>query len=424
MIENKKPGFSYGYVIVIAAFIIVAFVMGEYNSFGIFFEPVLDEFGWTRAMTSGAFSLCTLLIGFLGIAAGRLSDRFGPRLVVMVGGFLIGLGYLLMSQINAIWQLYLFYGVIISFGVSGGFIPALSTTARWFAKRRSTMTGIVMTGTGMGMIVISQLANWLISSHGWRTSFIAIGISTLVLVISAGQFLRRDPQSFGQLSNSVTGKKQEGSKVEAGGLFLQEALRTQQLWLLWSSFFLLGISMFGITVHIVIHTTGLGFTASQAANILTIMGGLNIASRLVMGGAADKIGIRPSFTIGISLMAIALFWLLIAKDLWMIYLFAALFGFAWGAAAVQMSPLVAELFGLRSHGVLFGIINAGFTTGGTVGPVLIGHIYDITDSYQLGFLASGGIAVMSLLLSLLLHRTGNRDWRRWLKLKGSHQDAD
>ena len=134
MIENKQPKIFYGYIVVAASFLIYMVMWGTYYTFGIFFKPFLVEFGWTRAMTSGAYSLSLILHGLLGIVAGKLTDRFGPRVVVTACGLLLGSGYLLMSQVSAIWQLYLFYGVIIGIGISGGFIPLVSTVARWFVK--------------------------------------------------------------------------------------------------------------------------------------------------------------------------------------------------------------------------------------------------------------------------------------------------
>ena len=111
-------------------------VYGAQYSFGVFFKPLLAEFGWTRAVTSGVYSLYMVLQGFLGIIAGRLTDRFGSRLVVTVCGLFLGAGYLLMSQIGAVWQIYLFYGILASIGAAGGWVPLLSTVARWFVKGR------------------------------------------------------------------------------------------------------------------------------------------------------------------------------------------------------------------------------------------------------------------------------------------------
>ena len=157
--HGGKPEFFYGYIVVVAAFLIMVAIFGLYYCFGIFFDPMLLEFGWTRAMTSGAFSLSMVVYGLLNVAVGGLTDRFGPRMVVTICGLLIGLGYLLMSQISAVWQLYLFYGVIIGAGMGGSFIALLSSVARWFVKRRGMMTGIVMAGIGIGTLIGPPVAS-------------------------------------------------------------------------------------------------------------------------------------------------------------------------------------------------------------------------------------------------------------------------
>ena len=124
--HKTKPRFFYGYIVVIAAFFIMVVSWATYNSFGIFFKPMLDEFSWSRGITSGAFSLSMFIYGILGIAVGALNDRFGPRVVLTFCGILLGLGYLLMSQITTLWQLYLFLGVIIGIGMSGVWVPIVN----------------------------------------------------------------------------------------------------------------------------------------------------------------------------------------------------------------------------------------------------------------------------------------------------------
>ena len=148
--SSAKPKLFYGYIVVVVAFFVMAVMWGTYNAFGVFFNPVLAEFGWTRAMTSGAFSLSLLVSGLSAILMGRLTDRIGPRWVVTLCGFLMGLGYLLISQVTAVWQLYLFYGVIIGIAMGGSWVPLMSTVARWFSARRSLMTGICLVGLGIG----------------------------------------------------------------------------------------------------------------------------------------------------------------------------------------------------------------------------------------------------------------------------------
>ena len=136
-LPRTKPRFFYGYIVVGAAFIILMVSFGVNNAFGVFFNPILADFGWSRAMTSGAFSLSWVIQGVLGIVMGGLNDKFGPRLVMTVCGLLMGAGFLLMSQVNAIWQIYLFYGIVVGVGMSGVMVSQVSTIAKWFVKRRS-----------------------------------------------------------------------------------------------------------------------------------------------------------------------------------------------------------------------------------------------------------------------------------------------
>ena len=402
MIKNGKPKFFYGYVIVSAAFITMVIARGTVSSFGVFFESVLLEFGWTRAITAGAFSLNRLIPGFLAIGVGWFNDKFGPRLLVTTCGFLLGLGYLLMSQVSIIYQLYLVYGLIIGTGLSCYFIPLVSTTARWFVKRRGIMTGVVTAGVGTGTIIMPLVASWLISSYGWRFSYTILAIISFASIVLVAQFLKREPQSQGQLPDGNTEAEHKSLNLATDGFSIHRAIRTRQLWVLTVISLFQGFTLFAIIVHVVIHATGLGIPVISAATILALAGATNIVGRLGMGSAIDRIGSRLSLIIGFCIMLIALVWLQFAKELWMFYIFGVIFGFAWGGAGVQASTMVAELFGLKSHGVLLGVSSVGFSIGGTIGPILLGYIFDITGSYQLGFLILSIVNLMGLILALLL----------------------
>ncbi len=409
MIKKNKPKIFYGYIIVLAAFTIMLFAIGGNSTFGVFFKPVLVEFGWTRAMTSGAFSLRMLLGACLAIVVGRLNDRFGPRLLLTVGGLLLGLGYILMSQATTVWHLYLFFGVMVSFAMSGTFVPLISTVARWFSKRRALMTGIVLAGMGSGTMIVPLLVGWLIDNYGWRASFVIFGWISLVFIVLVTQLLRRDPGSKRQLAYGENELKEGQPNADAIGFSLREAISMNQLWLLCASYTGIGFSVLTITVHIVIYATGLGIESSDAVTILAIIGGLNIAGRLVVGVFCDRLGNNFAMVISIIVILVALIWLQFAKELWTLYLFAALFGFAWGGSGVPVSPIIAEIFGMKSHGVLLGISNAAFTIGGVIGPVLAGYIYDVTSSYQIGFLICALMIVISLIMVLLLNQTNKDD---------------
>ena len=325
-----------------------------------------------------------------------------------VCGFFLGLGYLLMSQISAIWQLYLFYGVIIAMGMSGAWVPLISTVPRWFVKRRGMMTGIVTSGSGIGTILLSLVASRLISEHGWRTSYIMVGLGVLVLLMLAAQFLRRDPRQVGQLPYGGSEVGDESLNLPAGGFCFREAIGTRLFWMVCVVFFCFGFNLYTIMVHIVPHATELGVSAVVAANIIAIIGGVNTAGRIVIGSAGDRIGNKQCLIISFILLAVALLWLMVAKELWMLCLFAVIFGFGYGGLAALMSPVPAELFGLRSLGTIVGAVMCSFTIGGAVGPVLAGRIFDVTGSYTPAFWACIALGIAGIILSALLRPTSSK----------------
>ena len=398
-----RPRFFYGYIVVGAAFLIVAIAYGSYNSFGVFFESLLIDFDWNRATISGALSLSWIMQGLFSIVMGRLTDRIGPRIVLTICGFLIGLGYLLMSQVGAVWQLYLFYGVIIGSGMGGSWVPIVSTIARWFVKRRNLMTGIALTGVGAGTLIVPPVISRLISAYNWHTSYLILGSIIMVAVVLVAQLLRRDPAQAKQRPYGESeGEKQElGSEIHV--FSLKEAVHTRQFWLASGMFFCFGFSVYTIMAHIVLDATGVAISSVSAANILATLGGLSIVGRIVLGSAADRFGNRQIFIIGFVLMAAALFWLVPNKEVWGLYLFAGVFGFAFGGCATSESPLVAGLFGLSSHGLILGVMSLlGFTLGAAIGPFVAGHIFDMTSSYELAFIVSGALSVVGLILTILL----------------------
>jgi len=400
--RDRKPSFFYGYVVVVAAFCIQVVAWGIFVTFGIFFNPLLVEFGWSRATISGAASLCMLIIGFVSIIVGRLTDRFGPRGTVLVSGCLLGLGCLLMSQVNTIWQLYLFYGVMVGIGIGGVDVPLLSTIARWFVRRRGIMSGIIKVGAGVGMLIMPPAVNWLISLYAWRASYFIIGIIALVVIVSAAQFLKRDPGLIRQLPDC--GEELEVSHESSvdGGFSLQEAIHAKQFWMI-CVIFLLGLFCSRtIVVHIAPHAVDLGISTTNAANVLAAIGGTSIIGRLIMGSMSDRLGSRLAITTCLLVLIVAFLWLQLARELWMLYLFASVYGFAHGGFFTLMSPWVAELFGTGSHGVIFGIVFFSGTIGGTIGPVLAGHIFDIAYSYQPAFLVCVILSLMAFMLALFL----------------------
>ncbi len=397
-----RPGFFYGYIVVVAGFIVMVLSWGAFFSFGIFFKPLLTEFGWTSAMTAGAFTIGSLIRGFISIVTGKLSDRFNLRMVTTACCILLGLGFLLMSRINHIWELYLFYGVIAATGIAGCWTPLMAAVARWFIKKRGLMTGIVSSGIGVGGVIIPLVATRLIYTYDWRISYIVLGGIVLVGAVLAAQFLKRDPRQMGQLPYGE-GEVNRGSVTpKADGLSLPDAVNTRQFWMICAAYFCYGYFVHTITVHIVPHVTELGISPISAANILAVIGGLSVVGRVVMGGASDRIGIKLSIILNFILAAGILFWLQLAREMWMLYLFAVGIGFAYGGLSSLQSLVAAELFGLRSLGVMVGTLTFSFTMGNAVGVFLAGYIFDSTGSYYPAFWACAVVAIVGLILVLLL----------------------
>ena len=193
MANAEGRRFSYGVIIIIACALIEACGIGGYVAYGVFIKPLIAEFGWSRATISGAASLAYLVMGTLGILAGSVNDRFGPRVVMLVSGLFFGSGFLLLSTLNAMWQLYVFYGLIVGIGLSSIDVIALTVTARWFVRRRGLATGIVKVGTGMGQLILPLLCGFFILNHGWRHAFVLLGVILFFSIIGTGLLVRRDP---------------------------------------------------------------------------------------------------------------------------------------------------------------------------------------------------------------------------------------
>jgi len=374
---------------------------GTRLSFGIFFKPLLTEFGWTRAMTSGAFSICWIVQGISSVVMGGLNDKIGPRVVVTLCGLSFGLGYLLMSQVNSVWQLYLFYGLLTGIGASGVAVSLISTIVKWVAKRRNLIVSIVSSGGEIGAFVIPLVAIRLIAAYDWRMSYAIIGSSVLVIVVLLSQFLKRPDVQMKQESYTEDNKNIDLSDE---GLNLKEAVRSGRFWLLFTLQFLNGFFISTITVHVVPHATDVGISALSAANVLAIMGGIGVIGKVATGFASDRLGIRRIFIIIFLVMASSYFWISAVEILWMFYLFAVVFGLARHAGFLSAS-LVAELFGLKAHGLIYGVINFSSSLGAAIGPFLAGYIFDITDSYMLAFLSCGTLGIVAAILASFLRTT-------------------
>ena len=390
-----RSKYFYGYNIVAAGFAIQCVSIGALFAYGVFFKEFQAEFGWSRATISGASSLAFFIMGAAGILAGRLNDRIGPKILIAFSGISLGMGYLLMSYMQAPWQLYLLYGLLVGIGYSTHDVITLSTVARWFIKRRGMMSGIVKVGTGCGQLCVPLIATALIAAYGWRSSCFIIGAAALAALVAVSRVMRRDPQAMGLSPDGGNGAFNDTViTAEEGGLTLQKAMRTRQFWTLCIVEFAIFTCLLTVVVHIVPHARDLGLRPSIAAGVLSTIGGVSMLGRFTMGTVNDGIGGRRSLIICFIILIGGLACLQVSSSAWMLFIFATIYGFAHGGLFTVMSPTVAELFGTGSHGLLFGLVLFSGTLGGAVGPLMAGRIFDLTGSYRAVFII---LTVMALI---------------------------
>jgi MFS family permease len=408
----RKNRDSYGHIITAACFSIQAVGVGTYISYGVFFNPLMDAFDWPRAAISGASSAAFFITGLFGMMVGRFNDRVGPRRLMSFAAVFLGLGFALMSQVSTLRQLYLVFGLVFGIGLSAVDVIALSTIARWFAGNRGKMTGIVKVGTGAGQFFIPILASLFIAAFGYQIAFIILGFGAFALLMTIAQFLYRDPDIYDacQTVGNVPVAPLSGTvirPVQSAGIDYSLALKSPKLWLLCLSNLLLVFCLMSIMLHIVPYTRDMGIPPHLAAGVLAAIGAVSMAGRFAGGLLIDRTGSKRIMILSFILLLAALFWLNRADTLWELYTFAAIYGIAHGGFFTAISPIVAELFGIRSHGGLFGIVVCFGTTGGALGPFVTGVLFDRFLNYTAAFSTLILIAAVAFVLMLCL-KTGAR----------------
>ncbi len=394
------------YPIVAAAFVIQSIVIGGLFAYGVFFEVLEDELGWSRTLLSACTSLAVFIMGTLAIVAGRLSDRIGPRWVLNVSSVCFGLGYMLMFYMDSPWHLLVLCGLLIGIGLSTHDVVTLSIVAHWFERRRGMMTGVVKVGTAVGQITIPLFAAWLIATYGWRIASVVLGaVATVVLLIATQGLRRKLPGADTSTSTQAASNKHSAT----AGVTLRTAARTRQFWTLCVSQLLFFPSLITIPVHIVAHGTDLGLETTRAAALLSTIGAASIVGRLAIGGAIDRIGGKRGFLASYVGLIASLLLLCTVSSAWPLFVFAVVYGVAHGGFFTVVSPTVAEFFGMRAHGAIFGVVLFFGTIGGALGPTIAGAVFDRTGSYDFAFWGLAAFACVGLLLVTSLQPLSLRD---------------
>jgi MFS family permease len=406
--NEKKTRLFYGYVVTAAGFTIMLVGGGTYTpSFGVFLKPIVDEFGWARAQASLGYSLSVFVQGLLAIGMGWLTDKLGPRLVAMVLGSFLGICYILMSEVTALWQFQLNYAFFGAIGASTVMVPIMATVSRWFIRRRGLMLGIVQAGLALGGLLFPPVAGRLILSYGWRTAYLITGVITIGGMILAGFFLRRDPRDMGLSADDgedvlYSQAKETAMSLRGGVADVTRIMKHRSFWMMAGVYGIFGFCRTTFTSHVTAHVQDLGFSITQGANALAIIAGSSMFARVGMGRLADKIGNIPGFIISFAITALSLVLGLFAQELWMIYLFSFIFGVGWGNQAVLRYSLTSEVFGLRSIGLILGVLAVGEALAAACGSYFAGYLFDLSGSYRAVFWMGIVISLLGAFLVGLL----------------------
>lgn len=388
----------YGWTIVAAAFSVLFIAYGAQYSFGIFFNALLDEFGWSRSSLAGAFSLYAFGYCVFGFPAGRLTDRWGPRVVITVGAVFLTAAFMGMALVTQLWQPYVLYGLVAALGMGTAYVPCNSTVVKWFARRRGLAVGLASSGGSVGTFVLPPLAQTLVASVGWRAAYVVFGAAVFAILTSVAAIMRRDPESMGLHPDGEAAALPRAASDADGEWPLSRAVRTPTFWLLGATFTATWVPVFIPLVHLVPFTRDLGYSPLVGAWSVSTLGAAAVAGRLVMGPLSDRIGRRPTLAVAMVLQAAAFAGFAAAQALPVLFMSAAAFGYSYGTISTLFPAIVSDFFGRAAAGALVGFL---FMLAGSMaawGPLGAGAIYDATGSYTTAFLLAAALNGVALAL--------------------------
>jgi MFS family permease len=385
---------SYGWVIVGAGALMTCVAMGAAFSLAVFLQPMADATGWSRSGVSGAMTLVFLMMGVGGFGWGALTDRVGPRTVVLSGALLLGLGLVLASRATSLIEFQLLYGVLVGAAAGSIFAPMIATVTGWFEEHRSIAVSLVSAGLGVAPMTISPFARWLISTYDWRTAQLVIGILAWALLIPAALLVRRPP------AVGTTGSTMALSGAADSGLTVGQAFRSPQFVVLASTFFACCAMHSGPIFHTVSYAITCGIAPMAAVTIYSTEGLAGLAGRLIYGLAGDRFGAKPVLVIGLLIQAFAAGAYYFARDLSEFYAVAVIFGMSYGGVMPLYAVIAREYFPMRMMGTVFGAATMVSSLGMALGPAMGGIIFDRFGSYGLLYVGSFTVGLGAAAIAL------------------------
>ncbi|MFC2068734.1 MFS transporter, partial [Chloroflexota bacterium] len=367
--SEDKGRLYYGWVVLVACLMIVVIASGLRFSFGVFFKSLSTDFGLSRAVTSEVFSVYMILSALAMIIAGWALDKYKPRLVFLVMGFFAGLSLLLTSFASELWHIFISYSFLLAIGTGAVYIQSISVALKWFANNRGVAAGIVASGMGAGIMIITPVSAWLIASHGWQVSYRILALVAFVVMIPSALLLKWDtdravtfPSKSG-IDTAKSGSLKSFTQIESTDFTLYQAARTRNFWSVALVRFLAAICAYIVFTHVVLHVIDLGISPVKSSSVLSLIGGTIVIGMLVMGRVSDVIGRKKTILICLMLTSGAMLWLIWSSHLWMLYVFAVVIGFSQGGLAPPLNALIGDTFGMRHIGVIMGVLNTPWGIG-------------------------------------------------------------
>src|SRR5882724_73069 len=375
---------SYRWTIVGVGALMTCVAIGAMFSLAVFLGPMSASTGWGRATISTAMTLDFLIMGFAGFAWGTASDRFGPRIVVLSGAILLGAGLLVASRAITPLGFQLGFGVLVGAAAGAFFAPMISTVTAWFDTQRALAVSLVSAGVGVAPMTVSPFAAWLISHYDWRTAMATIGVFAWILLIPAALLVRRAPP----IENPTTTAQTAGS-----GQSLKAALVSPQFLVLGMTFFFCCAAHSGPIFHVVSYAISCGVPTMAAVSIYSLEGLSGLGGRVLLGVAADRLGVKPVLICGLLVQSLAIIGYLFASHLNEFYLLSLVFGAAYGGVMPLYAVLARDYFEQRLMGSVFGAATMLSSLGMALGPVVGGWVFDTYHDYRWLYIGSFVLAV-------------------------------
>ena len=381
---SKSSRFDYGWVVVGAGALMTCVGFGAMLSLAVFLQPISEAMGWSRAGVSAAATLDFLCMAVAAFFWGMLSDRFGTRIVVLAGSAILGLGLVLASQAQNLWQFQLAFGGLIGIAAGSFYAPMVAVASAWIEKHRSLAVALVSAGMGVAPLTVAPSASWLITTYDWRTAMLVIGIAAWALLIPACFLVRPAPHRAGN-SAADTNDKPEMEWTAA------QALRTPQFAALAGAHFACCAAHSGPIFHMVSYAMVCGIAPLTAVTVYSLAGFSGLGGRLLLGALADRLGAKPVLVGGLFVQALSIATYLAVAQLGEFYALSVVFGLAYGGVMPLYAVLVREFFGARIMGTVFGAVSAFASLGMALGPWAGGYVFDTFHGYT--WLHAGSFAI-------------------------------